>query len=125
MQHRVVHPDTRNLTPEHSACKTGICKRLSLIDGPAVIERILRHLGLWQQGIRVASGPAPPADWVIEPCFDDATPDYDTDQDLIFRERIIHRGRPGLSLSGHRKANQRLWAGRGIPLPSKSRWFGV
>jgi hypothetical protein len=28
---------------------------VSLIDGPAVIERILRHLGLWQQGIRVAS----------------------------------------------------------------------
>jgi hypothetical protein len=28
---------------------------VSLIDGPAVIERILRHLGLWQQGIRVVS----------------------------------------------------------------------
>ncbi len=28
MQHRVVHSDTRNLTPEHSACKTGFCKRL-------------------------------------------------------------------------------------------------
>jgi hypothetical protein len=27
-QHRVVLPDTRNLTPEHSACKTGFCKRL-------------------------------------------------------------------------------------------------
>jgi hypothetical protein len=47
-----------------------------------VIERILRHLGLWQQGVRVAFGPAPPADWVIELCFDDATPDYDTAQDL-------------------------------------------
>jgi hypothetical protein len=68
---------------------------ISLIDAPAVIERILRHLGLWpacrdargagrQQGIRVASGPAPPADWVIEPCFDDATPDYDTDTDPIY-----------------------------------------
>jgi len=57
---------------------------VSLIDGPAVIERILRHLGLWQQGIRVASGPAPPADWVIEPCFDDATPDYETDSDPIY-----------------------------------------
>jgi hypothetical protein len=57
---------------------------VSLIDGPAVIERILRHLGLWQQGIRVASGPAPPADWVIEPCFDDATPDYETDSDSIY-----------------------------------------
>jgi hypothetical protein len=57
---------------------------VSLIDGPAVIERILRHLGLWQQGIRVASGSAPPADWVIEPCLDDAFPDYDTDPDPIY-----------------------------------------
>jgi hypothetical protein len=56
----------------------------ALIDGPAVIERILRHLGLWPQGIRVGSGPAPPADWVIEPCFDDANPDYDTDSDPIY-----------------------------------------
>jgi hypothetical protein len=49
-----------------------------------MIERILRHLGLWQQGIRVASGPAPPADWVIEPCFDEATSDYDTDPNLLY-----------------------------------------
>jgi hypothetical protein len=28
-QHRVVIPDTRNLTPEHSACKTGFCKSLA------------------------------------------------------------------------------------------------
>jgi hypothetical protein len=25
---------------------------------------------------------AEPADWVIEPCFDDALPDYDTEPDL-------------------------------------------
>ena len=55
---------------------------MSLIDEQAVIERILRHLGLWQEGVRVSSGPDPPADWVIEPCFDDATPDYNTDLDL-------------------------------------------
>ena len=30
-----------------------------------------------------AAGPVPPADWVIEPYFDDATPDYDTDPNLI------------------------------------------
>jgi hypothetical protein len=57
---------------------------VSLIDGPAVIERILRHLGLWQQGIRVASGPAPPADWVIEPCFDDPFPDYNTEPVMVY-----------------------------------------
>jgi hypothetical protein len=57
---------------------------VALLDDPAVIERILRHLGLWQQGIRVASGPSPPVDWVIEPFFDDATPDYETDTNLIY-----------------------------------------
>ena len=65
---------------------------VALIDERIVIERILRHLGLWQQGFRVASGPDPPGDLVIEPCFDlsrrseteadDIAPDYDTDLDL-------------------------------------------
>ena len=57
---------------------------VALIDDQAVIERILRHLGLWQQGVRVAPGTDPPADWVIEPCFDDALPDYDTAPDLAY-----------------------------------------
>lgn len=64
------------------------CKKemriVALIDDQAVIERILRHLGLWQEGVRVTSGPDPPGDWVIEPCFDDAFPDYDTDPDLAY-----------------------------------------
>ena len=29
-------------------------------------------------------GTDPPADWVIEPCFDDALPDYDTAPDLAY-----------------------------------------
>ncbi len=49
---------------------------MALIDDQAVIERILRHLGLWQQGVRVVPGTDPPADWVIEPCFYDALPNY-------------------------------------------------
>ena len=57
---------------------------VALIDEHEVIERILRHLGLWQQGVRVESGPDPPGDWVIEPCFDDPIPDYDTEPDLIY-----------------------------------------
>ena len=57
---------------------------ISLIDDRTVIERILRHLGLWQQGIRVDSGPDPPGELVIEPCFDDAFPDYDTAPDLAY-----------------------------------------
>ena len=50
---------------------------VSLIDERAVIERILRHLGLWEQGVRVSPARAPPeiAEWVIEPCLDDL-PDY-------------------------------------------------
>jgi hypothetical protein len=65
---------------------------VSLIDERTVIERILPHLGLWTQGVRVDSGPDPPSDWVIEPCFDDTFPacrgvaqrrrDYDTELDL-------------------------------------------
>ena len=36
------------------------------------IERILRHLGLWEQGVRVLPARAPPeiVDRAIEPCFD-------------------------------------------------------
>ena len=79
---------------------------VSLIDDPVVIDlpamlrialqagRILRHLGLWEQGVRVlparacpepclrgSGSRAPPeiVDRVIEPCFDDPFPDYDTE----------------------------------------------
>ncbi len=60
-----------------------ICQRemriVSLIDDREVIEGILRHLGLWEQGIRVLSGTDPPADTTIEPWLDDPFPDYDTE----------------------------------------------
>ena len=54
---------------------------VSLIDDRAVIERILRHLGLWEQGVRVSPTRAPPeiGDHVIEPWLDDPLPDYDTE----------------------------------------------
>jgi len=57
---------------------------VALIDDKNVIERILRHLGLWEQGVRVDSGPDPPGELVVEPCFDDILPNYDTDPDLIY-----------------------------------------
>jgi len=59
---------------------------VSLIDERAVIERILRHLGLWEQGVRVTPARAPPeiVDRVIEPCFDDPFPDYDTEPVMAF-----------------------------------------
>ncbi len=55
---------------------------VSLIDDRAVIERILRHLGLWRQGVRVSPSTGPPAeigDRIIEPWMDDPFPDYDTE----------------------------------------------
>ena len=54
---------------------------VALINERDVIERILRHLGLWEQGVRVLPARAPPelAERVIEPWLDDPFPDYDTD----------------------------------------------
>jgi hypothetical protein len=59
---------------------------VSLIDALEVIERILRHLGLWQQGVRVVSARVPPevTEWVIEPCSDDPFPDYDTEPVMLY-----------------------------------------
>ena len=88
---RIPSPKWRELIKKVWEADPLLCPRcqremriISLIDDQAVIERILRHLGLWQQGVRVDSGPDPPGDWVIEPCLDDTIPDYDTDPDLIY-----------------------------------------
>ena len=52
---------------------------MSLIDEAAVIERILRHLGLWEAGVWVDDARAPPEPFepVVEPWLDDPFPDYD------------------------------------------------
>ena len=52
---------------------------VALIDDREVIERILRHLGLWQQGVRVGPARDPPVERVIEPRLDDPFPDYHTE----------------------------------------------
>ena len=75
---------------------------VSLIDDRAVIDlpamlrialqagQILRHLGLWEEGVRVHSGADPPTATVVEPWLslpavavrrrrDDPFPDYDTE----------------------------------------------
>jgi hypothetical protein len=57
---------------------------VSLIDEEDVIERILRHLGLWQEGVRVHSGTGPPGETTLDPCLDDPFPDYDTEPVMAF-----------------------------------------
>jgi len=71
---------------------------VSLIDERAVIERILRHLGLWEQGVRVSPSTGPPAEIVdrvippspigyggqAEPFIDDPFPDYDTEPVMAY-----------------------------------------
>ena len=50
---------------------------VALIDAREVIEKILRHLGLWEEGVRVHTGTDPPGELMVEPWFDDPFPDYD------------------------------------------------
>jgi hypothetical protein len=57
---------------------------VSLIDDREVIEPILRHLDLWEEGIRVHSGTDPPGKTVMEPWMDDPFPDYDTEQVMTY-----------------------------------------
>jgi hypothetical protein len=56
---------------------------VSLIDDHAVIEKILRHLGLGEEGVRVHTGSDPPPSTVVEPWLDDPFPDYDTEPILF------------------------------------------
>jgi len=59
---------------------------VALIDEAALIERILRHLGLREAGVRVdaARDPPEPAEPVIEHWIDDPFPDYD--HEAVFAE---------------------------------------
>ena len=70
---------------------------VALIDDRKVIARILRHLGLWSQGVRISPARAPPeiVDRVIppsplgyggqaEPWLDDPFPDYDTEPIMMY-----------------------------------------
>ena len=59
-------------------------KIVALIDDRAVIERILRHLGLWEQGVRVTPATGPPRPTVVEPWLDDTFPDYDAEQVVAY-----------------------------------------
>ena len=62
---------------------------VSLINDAQIIERILRHVGLWvnevcNHGVRISPSTGPPVgeiidrrQLVIEPWLDDPMPDYD------------------------------------------------
>jgi hypothetical protein len=52
---------------------------VALIDEAPIIERILRHLELWEAGVRVDAARDPPqtVELVIEPGLDAPFPDYD------------------------------------------------
>jgi hypothetical protein len=57
---------------------------VALIDEREVIERILRHLGLREQGIRVHTGADPPPKCTIEPWLEDPFADYDTEPVMTY-----------------------------------------
>jgi len=57
---------------------------VSLIDQEDVIERILRHLGLWQEGVRVHSGTDSPGETTLDPWLDDPFPDNETEPVVAF-----------------------------------------
>ena len=60
----------------HSPCCSHEMRLVSLIDDREVIEKILRHLGLWEEGVRVHTGTDPPGEPTVEPWLDDPFPDY-------------------------------------------------
>jgi hypothetical protein len=57
---------------------------VALSDAQEVIERILRHLGLWEKGVLVRSGTDPPPEPILEPFFEDPFPDYDTEPVMAY-----------------------------------------
>ena len=52
---------------------------VALIDQADVFERILRHLGRWEAGVRVDAARAPPEpeESIVEPWLEDPFPDDD------------------------------------------------
>jgi len=73
----------------YNPCRLSIVSFLiALLDDPAVIEKILRHLRLWpEQPAPACLSRAPPptgVDRVIEPFFDDPFPDYNTEPVMAY-----------------------------------------
>jgi hypothetical protein len=58
-----------------------IMRVIALIDQPEVVEKILRHLGLWTRSTAKSKARSPPTahePWTYEPCTDvEPMPDYE------------------------------------------------
>lgn len=50
---------------------------VALSDDWEMSEKILSHLGLWEEGVRVHTGTDPPGEPTAPPWLDDPFPDYD------------------------------------------------
>ena len=62
-------------------------KLIALIDDDEVIEKILRHLRLWPEQTAPAClsrAPPPGGERIVELCFDDPFPDYDTEPVMAY-----------------------------------------
>ena len=83
------------LLPQHSRPLPSLSLFITLrhaaqfIDDDEVIEKILRHLELWpEQGGVASPSRAPPrpddGERIVELCFDDPFPDYDTEPVMAY-----------------------------------------
>ena len=51
---------------------------IAVIEDPRLVEKILRHLGAWQDPPARLPAPAAPGPYTYEPCYDaDPMPDYE------------------------------------------------
>ena len=48
------------------------------------VREVLRHLGLWEPGVRVHSGTDHLPKTIIEPCLDDPSLDYDVEPVMAY-----------------------------------------
>ena len=88
---RAARPGSTKRPPAHGEADPLRCPKCSRegasfrsIDEEDVIERILRHLGLWQEGMRVHCGAEPPGETTLDPWLNNPFPDYDTEPVMAF-----------------------------------------
>ena len=66
------------MDPYRCPCCPNPRRVIAVIDGPRVVEKILRQLGAWHDPPAGLSPPGAPVPHMYEPCDDvDPTPDYE------------------------------------------------